>query len=208
MASTALLAAADDLFLSRRAASGDATALNELLDRARCPLLRRIQRKIPQSLRAVVSAEDVLQEASLDVIRALPSFDPTGPGAFAKWLGRIADRRLLDLVRAQGRTKRGGGKGATAAGSPEPVIDRLPDEDPAAAPDARLACDEARAALRRAMARLPVDHQLALRLRYDAGLDWASIAARLGRSEGATLMLASRAMARLRNTLSPYCPAA
>ena len=84
----------------------------EILYRRFAPLLAiRVRRsRIWPALEGRMQLDDVVQEIWA---RALPAakkrFKPSGPGSFLAFLGKIADRALVDLLRARSRGKRGGG---------------------------------------------------------------------------------------------------
>ena len=96
--------------LLSQAVAGDQLALQRLLIPFQSRLLARIRRKLPVSLSRVIAAEDVLQEAYVDVFRAIGGFQRQGDGAFYRWLLTIADNRVIDMIRAHQAAKRGGGR--------------------------------------------------------------------------------------------------
>ena len=67
-------------------------------------------RKLPENVRSYVSVDDVLQEAYMIVFSKIGTFQPRGPGAFHRWLSRIAENRLFDAIRSERADKRGGGR--------------------------------------------------------------------------------------------------
>jgi RNA polymerase sigma factor (sigma-70 family) len=80
--------------------AGDRRAYGELL-RACEPFIKRVGR------RAGVTDDrlnDVLQETLLTLHHARQTFDPTR--SFLAWLGVIAQRRAIDVMRRQGRSDR------------------------------------------------------------------------------------------------------
>ena len=77
--------------------------------KARAPRLRHyLAMKIPTELQHVISAEDVLQDVYVAAIRGLPGFRPEGKDAVDRWLTRIAQRVMINTIKAAGRAKRGG----------------------------------------------------------------------------------------------------
>lgn len=93
--------------------AGDAAAFRALHDRF-APLLKtRVRRsRICPMLAGQYRVEDVVQEIWTRVIPSVKkAFTPSGPGSFYAFLGRLADRTLMDLARLQRAAKRGQGKG-------------------------------------------------------------------------------------------------
>jgi RNA polymerase sigma-70 factor (ECF subfamily) len=90
----------DDLALGRlmsAAQDGDKSAYRRVLA-ASVPLIRRTARRsgVPPS-----SVDDVVQEVLLSIHRMLATFDPSR--SYGAWLGAIARRRCIDLLRSHGR---------------------------------------------------------------------------------------------------------
>lgn len=90
----------DDLALGRlmsAAQDGDQAAYKRVLT-ASVPLIRRTARRagVPPS-----SVDDVVQEVLLSIHRMLATFDPSR--SYGAWLGAIARRRSVDLLRSHGR---------------------------------------------------------------------------------------------------------
>jgi len=90
----------DDLALGRlmsAAQDGDQAAYKRVLS-ASVPLIRRTARRagVPPS-----SVDDVVQEVLLSIHRMLATFDPSR--SYGAWLGAIARRRSVDLLRSHGR---------------------------------------------------------------------------------------------------------
>ena len=86
---------------------------------------------VRRMLRDATAAEDVLQETFVRVFRALPRFDPAGPGRLSTWIFTIARRVALTAL-DRGRATR----------SPE-----LTPESARAMPELRLALEAAIEAL-------------------------------------------------------------
>ena len=178
--------------------------LQALLTTRHRALLAMVARRIPRQLNGLISAEDVVQEASLDSIRSLGDFRPQGEDSMWRWVCRIVRHRLCDLVKAQRRLKRAARFAAQplCQDGPSPV-DQLRADEADACPLRATAEGEAVAALRRAIAGLPGVYRDAIELRYVQGLPVAEVAARLGRTTGAASMLCNRGLARLRRAMRP-----
>ncbi len=133
-------------------------------------------------------AEDVAAQTFLQAWQAWPQYEERGVPARA-WIMRIAAGVLVDHARRQ-RREVAMRAGLIAAGGKEHGPLGMPDGQPESVRDAdRLAL---------ALAALPAQQRYALWLRY--GADWmiADIAARIGRSPGATKQLLHRTLTALR----------
>src|SRR4051812_303382 len=97
-----------ELALVSRAAQGDAIAITLLLKDSRRWLCAVIAQRIPGDLRGGIDADDVVQEAHVEVFRHASSFQPHGVASFHRWTFKIALRKLKDMVRAQRALRRGG----------------------------------------------------------------------------------------------------
>ena len=191
--------------LVQRVAAGDEAALRRLLLAHHDQLAASVARQLPDDLRRVLSADDVLQEAYLVAFRKIREFDPGQPGGFHAWLSRIAEHRLADLIKGHRRAKRGGGLTPAelrVGNDDSTVIDMLQ----MLAADSRTPSREARmheaaAAVQTALENLKEENREALRLRYLEGLSVAELAERMGRSEGAVHMLCTRGLQSLREEL-------
>jgi len=168
-------------------------------------LAAEVSRKLPAELRGVIAPDDVLQETFIVAFREIGSFVPRGPGAFQHWLAAIAEHRLLDLIKARRRVKRGGGRVAVDAhaASPEGSLVGLLEQVHVSerTPSRSAASHEALSALRVGLASLKDDYRQALTLRYLEGLPVADIAARMGRTARAIHMLCHRGLEQLRQAL-------
>jgi RNA polymerase sigma-70 factor (ECF subfamily) len=86
----------DDLTV-RRAQRGDEQAWRVLIDRFQHPVHALIWRLLAGRARHRV--EDLVQETFVRVLRALPSFDPTGAASLSTWVLTIATRLALNELR-------------------------------------------------------------------------------------------------------------
>lgn len=158
------------------AARGDAEAWEALYDDLFPSVWKYVASRLPQDPAA---AEDVVQDAFLAIVRALPRYREEG--RFFGFTLAIVRQRLAAWFRARGRT-------------PEPVpadLARLvsSEELPAEA----LERVELRTLLRRALLTLSPRHRRALTLKYAKGLRFADLADDLGLSEAAAKSLVMRA---------------
>ena len=157
--------------------------------KARAPRLRRyLAMKTPVELQHVISAEDVLQEVWIAAIRGLPGFRPEGKDAVDRWLTCIAQRVMINTVKAAGRFKRGGR---------HTFVRRDPDRassladlfacvaSPGRTPSSEAAVTEAVDAVQIALASLPPARRQAIWMRYIEGQSQEAIAKAMKRTPGA-----------------------
>ncbi|MCK6530021.1 sigma-70 family RNA polymerase sigma factor [Myxococcota bacterium] len=169
--------------LVRRALAGDSSAHRALLARWQGRLWRLAFRAAGDR----ASAEDLVQDAWMKVLRALPSWredEPLGP-----FVHRIAANAACDHVRRRAARPQG---------------DLIPLHLAAAGPDpeAALAGLQRAREVRAALALLPEDQREALVLRHFADLSYDEIALATGRPLGTVKTLIHRGRARLRAALS------
>jgi RNA polymerase sigma-70 factor (ECF subfamily) len=150
--------------LLRAVSRGDEQALAAIYDRYRLILFGLILRILHDRQ----EAEDVLQEAFLQVWRRAADFDESRGRAFT-WLVTIARSRALDRLRSLG---------SRAKLADEVVAHSLHEEAGDAAEDALKS--EQGTIVRRALAELPDEQRRTLLLAYFEGLTQTEIAARLG----------------------------
>jgi len=146
---------------------GDETALAAIYDRYRLILFGLILRILHDRQ----EAEDVLQEAFLQVWRRAADFDESRGRVFT-WLVTIARSRALDRLRALGARARLADQAAQAP------ADQFGD----AAEDALKS--EQGTIVRQALTELPEEQRRALLLAYFEGLTQSEIADRLGEPLG------------------------
>ncbi|MHC5114928.1 MAG: RNA polymerase sigma factor [Planctomycetota bacterium] len=185
-----------EIDLIRRAVDGDRDALERLLLAYYDRLSRRLARRVPDTLRAVTSEEDVLQQAFIAAFDAIGSFRPTGRWSFYRWLVTLAEHRLQDAIRAHRAAKRGGGRAAVRAGEDGNEYDDLIDllAGPRRTPSQSVARHEAVRAVHEALESLAPDHAEALALRYVRGLPVAEVAETMQRTERAIHNLCYRGL--------------
>jgi RNA polymerase sigma-70 factor (ECF subfamily) len=184
--------------------------LEQLLCAEGPKLLQYISHRLPSRVAELYDANDVLQDVYVEAFRRPPEvgFDSTDAGL--NWLKTIAYRNMIDLVRAVRAKKRGGGRlhvrtGGHGESSVEAVLEELAVYR--RTPSQSAASHEFMQAVDAALARLSEDHRRVIALRHFDGYSVRETAARLGRSERATIVLCSRALAALQSQLqsaSPY----
>ena len=188
-----------------RARDGDQAALALLLTASRKNLVDRVRRRLPANLQGTVDADDIIQNAHVEVFQHISEFEFRGAESFDRWVATIAIRKLRDAIKRQRSAKRGGGQTAAPTGGggvQESMIALL---DLAAAPGrtpsrcvARL---EAVSAVQEALDALPEHYRRAIWHVHIEGRPVSEIARVLGRTDRAVHGLIRRGMKMLREHL-------
>jgi RNA polymerase sigma-70 factor (ECF subfamily) len=179
---------------------GDGSAFATLFDRHQTPVFRYLLRQ----LRAQASAEDVLQDTFMTVLRQAEQFraSPSSSG-FRAWLFTIARSRLVDHVRRQGRE----------ASVDDPGQDGTSDDefethdagawlvDPAPGPEAQVMSHQQARALAMQVEALPGPQRDAFLLHAEAGMSVPEIARTVGVPTETAKSRLRYALARLRNAM-------
>ncbi len=191
--------------LVARLKAGDRDALAEFIGRRRPQLTAFIVKRMSDRLRTKVEASDVLQEVTVAALNGLADVELGDRDPFS-WLCQQAERRIIDVHRhhfgAQKRAAHGEvGLHAPAAGRDEGQIADLVAAS-MTSPSSAFSRRQKEFHMLEALQSLPDDARDALRLRYLEGLPSKDIAARLGKSDGATRVLLSRSLNKLQDMLS------
>jgi RNA polymerase sigma-70 factor (ECF subfamily) len=131
----------------------------------------------------IAEAEDIVQETFLKLHQTRGRLRE--PDKFTGWLLTVTRNAARDRLRRR------------KPQAPAETFDALVDGN-MATPGSRLEQEEAQAHLRRALARLPEEHRIALTLRYLEGLDYRAIETTMGLSNGALRGVLGRALGTLR----------
>lgn len=197
--------AAVEAALIDAAVAGDDAALERLLMRSHRRLAAHLESKMPRALRRLLNVEDILQDTYLTVFQKIGDYRYRGHGSFFRWLATVGDSRLIDTIKSERTTKRGGDyrrvENATSpkTGSVVEFLDLLSTDERTPSGDA--AGHEARHCVQAALNDLKEDHREVLQLRYLEGLPVREVAERMHRSEGAVCLLCHRALKRLQELL-------
>ena len=170
--------------LVRAMARGDESALAQVYDRYHLILFGLVMRILHER----AEAEDVLQEAFLQVWRRAGDYDESRGRAFT-WLVTIARSRALDRLRALASRSRIANEAA-----------QIPRDDVGDAASDALRSEEGKV-VRQALSELPEDQRRALFLAYFEGLTQTEIAARLGDPLGTVKTRMRAGMIKLREIL-------
>lgn len=177
----------DDLTV-RRAQRGDEQAWRALIARHQQPVHALIWRLLAGRARHRV--EDLVQETFVRVLRALPSFDLSGPASLTSWIFTIATRLALNELR-----------------QPPPVAAAAPDEVPAGdRADHQAERHRLAAAIAACVAALPEAQRAVLVLREYHDLAYDEIAGILELDLGTVKSRLARARLALREALIARVP--
>lgn len=195
----------DDALVARLR-SGDIDALAEFVESRRPQLLAYITRNLGSSLSRKVEPQDILQEVSIDCLRALPQVDLSERDPFS-WLCQMAERRIIDAhrkhVAAQKRSADrevpldAKDRGSSQRGLIDFLVASMTTASQA------FSRDQRHIQLQDALEKLPDEHREALRLRYVVGMPTKQIAEKLGKSDGAVRVMLTRTLNRLQEILGP-----
>jgi RNA polymerase sigma-70 factor (ECF subfamily) len=177
-----------DSDLITRAAGGDATAFQALVERHRS----MVYRVAFQFAGNHHDAEDIAQEVFIKVYRSLQNF--RHDAQLTSWLYRIVMNACIDHRRRQ--------SSAGAPASPEEAEQTLlntPEERPG--PEARAYAGELADVLQAEIRRLPEGQRVVFVMRHHQGLKLCEIAHALGLAEGTVKRQLHAAVHRLRQAL-------
>lgn len=172
-----------DEVLVQRAKSGDARAVDRLIERH----YESVYRIVTGIVKDPELAADVTQDTFVKAVRALPGF--RGDAAFRTWLIRIAINQSKGSLRKIGRRRE---EALEAAGE---VTSR--EADPAVMAVRTSEVER----VREHLARLPDKQRMAVTLRIDEGLSFREIGELIDSSEGAARVNYHHGVRRLREML-------
>ncbi len=189
-----------------RAAAGDASARDRLLERHRDRLKRMVAVRADPRLAARVDPSDVVQESLADAAQKLDRYLAARPLPFYPWLRQLTLERLVALHRrhvqaARRSVRREEGRMDLSDRSAVELAERLFARQ--SSPSAGLVRREVQARVRAVLAGLRDADRELLVLRHLEGLSARDIAAVMGTSEGAVNTRHVRALQRLRALLGP-----
>ena len=168
-----------------------ADPFGDALQTSRRFLLTIANAEFPPGLRAKGGASDLVQEALAAAHQARDQFHGHTLADLRAWLRAILLNELAAFRRRYHDTAaRDVGREVSLAAARAGVVHALPVTDMIRQEDDRR--------LAAAVAGLPADCRLAVALRTEAGLSFAAIGERLGRTEEAARKLFARALERLR----------
>jgi RNA polymerase sigma-70 factor (ECF subfamily) len=179
---------ASDLAAAR---AGDGSAVDRILTATEDRLRRYVDARLGDRLRASLRHSDVLQNAYLEMLEALPDFAGRTADDFVAWVGRIVEHDIQRQHRHFSAKKR-----MQPRTSERNALARILLEPPPT-PSGEVVGSERRALVRAALARLEPTQARIIELAMLEELPHKQVAERMGRSEGACRMLLMRARAAL-----------
>ena len=192
-----------DPSLIQKAVEGDTTALRSLLEQFGGEVRQRITGRIDKRWRANLDEDDVMQIAYLEAFMHIDQLTARDSASFMTWLTRIAENALRDAVRGLSRQKRPNPArriaAVTGTDSYAGLLEHL--GVTTTTPSREAARHDTAAILETAVARLPEDYKMAVRLYDLEGKTVSEVAGQMRRSVGAVHMLRARAHDRLRQDL-------
>lgn len=178
-------------FLLGRVARGDGDAYASLYDHV-APAIFGLALRVTNGDRS--AAEEIVQEAMLEVWRSADRFD-AGRGSVMTWVLTFAHRRAVDRVRRD-RSHHDRVRKAEQYAGPEAIVG-----DPTESVEA----EEITVRVRRALSGLPAMQREALELAYFGGHTYPEVAATLGVPLGTVKTRIRQGMIRLRERLEDSC---
>lgn len=172
--------------LLSRARRGDQSALGALFARHLTPLQRWAHGRLPRWVRTMADTADLVQDAILNTLQRLHTFEPQGHGALRAYLRKAVENRINDEHRRIARR----GQGA--------VLDDAAPDQRGASPLEEAVATETEERYRAALARLsPTDRRLIV-ARVELGYTYEQLALLTGkrRTDSARVAL-HRALVRL-----------
>lgn len=183
-----------DRDLLKQVALGNAVAMREVYARCSARAFAIAVRLLPTR----ADAEEVLQEAFLEVWRRAREFDPER-GGLETWVTTIARTRSIDRLRSLGTVSR---MVEGVAQQPPPASATPPSPDDSAS----AAQDQSR--VRAAMTQLPPEQREVVLLAYFDGLSQSEIARKTGQPLGTVKTRARLALEKLAMLLESRTPGA
>jgi len=192
-----------DAELIRLAVRGNKDSIEELLGRHGPALRERFRNDIPRRWRALLTIDDLMQEAYTDAFLGIAEFAWQGDGSFQRWLSTIVRNNLLHALQMLEAEKRGGKRQPIDVRNPQESIARLCEllSGTTTSPSGQAVKRESCVALERAIQRLPDDYRRVVQLYDLEGRAIEDVAAAFDRRPGAVYMLRARAHRALQKML-------
>jgi RNA polymerase sigma-70 factor (ECF subfamily) len=184
------------------ARSGELTALGQALEVCRNYLLLVAEKEMDPRLKAKGGASDLVQQTFLEAQKDFERFAGTSEQELLAWLRRLLLNNVANFRRHWVDTdkRRMDREIPLASNHPSRTgASWLADGGPT--PSREMMADERDAAVHAAMARLPEDYQLVLKMRYLEDRPFEEIAAAMNRSANAVRKLWARAVEKLQEEL-------
>jgi RNA polymerase sigma-70 factor (ECF subfamily) len=184
------------------ARAGSREALGKLFDLCHGYLLLVARGELDTDLQAKGGASDVVQETFFEAQRDFAAFHGTTEKELLAWLRRLLLNNLSNFSRDYRQTAKRAVDREVPLGDPQAgCYDARTLPADTLTPSGHALADEQRAALERALLRLPADYREIIRLRYEEGRPFADIALAMQRSPNAVRKLWARALEQVRKEM-------
>ena len=185
--------------LVERISTGDRDAMAEYLQFRRNDLMAVILNKMGMALRNKIEADDIFQEVATGAVENMNQLDFTDKGPFG-WLCEVAQRRIVDADRKFSAQKRAKHKEVGIHGSAEQSQVGIANLLIASitSPSRAFSRQEKEFKLLHALEQMPEQQRTVLSMRYGEGKPTKEIAESIGKSDGATRVLLTRALKKLK----------
>lgn len=190
--------------LSQRLGAPASPGLETLLEQHGPEVRQRLAGRVPDRFRAVLTVDDVMQQTYTDAFLEMESFSADGSGDFRAWLLSLARCNLADALRMLNAQKRGKGRRQVwrlAGRDSHSTLFGYLVSAGGGTPSQTVAVNEACAALKTALTRLPEMYRQVVEMYDLEDRSIEDVAAAIGRSPGAAYMIRARAHDRLRSLL-------
>jgi len=166
-------------------------------------VLARVELRSWPKLQNKIDASDVVQEALLQAVVALPQFRGQTDHEFAAWLRAILANKLADAARHFGRQKRDAGLEQSFRESLDNSAERLVRQIPAdsTSPSQHIIRKDKARYVAECVSALPPDQQMVVELHYLSEYSVPEIAEEMNKSKASVAGLLRRGLANLRETL-------
>ncbi|HEX5054564.1 MAG TPA: sigma-70 family RNA polymerase sigma factor [Planctomycetota bacterium] len=189
--------------LFARAAAGDPQARDQLLVDNLPQLEAYLRLQAGAALRRKESLSDLAQSVCLQVLRDLPEFEFRSEAQFRHWLCKHALHKLINKREYYGAEKRDMAREVAMAAASSSGGSVLQCYATLCTPSRHASDREAIERFEAVFDELPEDYRQAITLKRIVGLEYAEIAATMGRTEGAVRNLVYRGLARLSGAVMP-----
>ena len=157
---------------------------NQLLSHGNA-LAEFLSLRLPPWYQSTVSTEDLVQDVWESVFRTDPLSIPNNPERFRNWLLTVANRQLIDALKAARAIRRGGGDvlGQQLWKMESSLLDLFSIvAAPQFTPSGEISAREATESIRRALAALPEKRRIAMWMFHIDGVQRKDIAKYMGNS--------------------------
>lgn len=188
--------------LVARARSGDRDAFGQVCDRVRPYLMAVASAGLELDLQGKESSQDLVQDSFVEAQKLLDRFEGGTLEELRAWMAGIVSNKLRDFRRRyRYSAKRQVNRERSTHVDGKPRQDLISTGSDGETPSSAIRKAEEKDRVVRALARLPDEYQMAIRLRTWDGLTFAAVGQVLDRSEDAARMLWARAIERLKHEL-------